>query len=84
MLNKKILASKYLIDEGETDEIYNYEWAKAADLPVKRLNCLERQFLARLNWDLFVSADEFWEFTGHLTERYINIYDSVSVGNGIY
>lgn len=64
-----ILATKYLVDEGEAEEIYNYEWAECVDLSIKQLNSLERQFLARLNWDLFVSADEFWRFTDHLSER---------------
>lgn len=64
-----MLATKYLIDEGEVEEIYNQEWAECVDLPTKQLNSLERQFLAQLNWDLFVSTEEFWDFTDHLSER---------------
>lgn len=63
------MATKYLVDEGEAEEIYNYEWAECTDLPIKRLNALEKEFLSRLNWNLFVSADEFWSFSGHLAQR---------------
>lgn len=64
-----MLASKYLIDEGESEEIYNYEWANVADVSVKRLNMLERIYLNDINWDLHVSTNEFWNFTNDLTER---------------
>jgi hypothetical protein len=46
--NKQMLASKYLIDEGESEEIYNSEWAKASELPVDELNKLERSFLRQM------------------------------------
>jgi hypothetical protein len=66
---KKLLASKYLVDEGESDEIYNNEWATAADLSVKKINSLEKEFLKKLEWNLFVSSNEFWTFTNDLTEK---------------
>lgn len=64
-----LLASKYLIDEGETEEIYNDEWADVSDLPVQEINKLEKSFLRQMEWELYVSSKEFWMFTNELTER---------------
>ena len=64
-----LLASKYLIDEGEVEEIYNDEWALASELPVKEINKLEKSFLRQMDWDLYVSSEEFWDFTDKLTEK---------------
>lgn len=64
-----LLASKYLIDEGEVEEIYNDDWALASELPVKEINKLEKSFLRQMDWDLYVSSEEFWEFTSQLTEK---------------
>lgn len=44
----KLLASKFLIDEGEDDEIYNDQWADAADIPVEKINKLEKFFLNKM------------------------------------
>jgi len=54
------VASKYLFDDGEDEEVYNDEWAASASLEVKELNKREREFLAALDWELFVSPDEFF------------------------
>lgn len=40
-----MIASKFLNDEGEEDEVFNDEWAKCADLKLQELNQLEREFL---------------------------------------
>lgn len=64
-----LLASKYLIDEGEDEEIYNEDWAKASELPVKEINKLEKSFLRQMDWELYVSSNEFWSFTNTLTEK---------------
>lgn len=79
------MASKFLIDEGEDDEIYNDQWAEAADIPVEKINKLEKIFLNKMvtklnfkfyfiknfkEWEMFVSGEEFWKFTHDLTEKY--------------
>lgn len=64
-----LLASKYLIDEGEVEEIYNDDWALASELPVKEINKLEKSFLRQMDWDLYVSSEEFWNFANELTEK---------------
>ena len=66
-----LLASKYLIDEGEDEEIYNHEWAKAANMPTEKINKLEKLVLGKMDWELYVSSDEFWSFTNQLTERWV-------------
>ena len=58
-----------MVDEGESEEIYNNEWATAADMSVKKINSLEKDFLEKLDWNLFVSSHEFWKFTNDLTEK---------------
>ena len=40
-----MLASKYLYDEGVTEEVYNDEWADSADMDVEDINQLEYDFL---------------------------------------
>lgn len=64
-----LLASKYLVDEGEIDEFNNSEWATAAELSVKKINSLEKDFLQKMEWNLFVSSNDFWDFTNDLTEK---------------
>ena len=41
----QMVASKYLYDEGVDEEVFNDEWAKSANLDLKDLNELERDFL---------------------------------------
>lgn len=41
----QMVASKYLYDEGVTEEVFNDEWAEAAGMDVSDLNELERNFL---------------------------------------
>lgn len=56
------------MDEGEDEEIYNDDWARAADLDVKRINQLEKLLLHKLDWKLFVSESEFKLFSRELTK----------------
>jgi len=43
-----LLASKYLVDEGEANEIYNDEWAELLDYSVEKVNLIERTILKQL------------------------------------
>ncbi|KAH8020192.1 hypothetical protein HPB51_025376 [Rhipicephalus microplus] len=40
-----LVASKFLYDDGEEDEVFNSEWATSANMELKDLNLLEREFL---------------------------------------
>lgn len=40
-----MVASKYLYDEGEEEEVFNDEWGAAGKLDVKTVNNLEINFL---------------------------------------
>lgn len=40
-----MVASKYLYDEGEEEEVFNDEWGAAGNLDVKTVNNLEMNFL---------------------------------------
>ncbi|CAG2112761.1 unnamed protein product [Medioppia subpectinata] len=54
-----MIASKFLFDDGEEDEVFNDEWANSANIDVKQLNRLEREFLNAINWSLFVDCETF-------------------------
>ncbi|XP_054166854.1 protein CNPPD1-like [Oppia nitens] len=54
-----MIASKFLFDDGEEDEVFNDEWANSADIDVKQLNRLEREFLKAINWSLYVDNETF-------------------------
>ena len=41
----QMVASKFLHDDGEADEVFNDEWAASAGLNVKDINNFERDFL---------------------------------------
>jgi len=56
-----MVASKFLNDEGEDDEVFNTDWANSAKIDVKELNKLEREFLTAIDWSLFVDEVEFSE-----------------------
>lgn len=55
-----MVASKFLHDDGEEDEVFNNEWASSAGLDVKVINQLEWEFLTAINWEVFVSEEDFW------------------------
>ena len=40
-----MVASKFLNDNGEEDDVLNSEWAASANLTVPELNQLEKEFL---------------------------------------
>jgi hypothetical protein len=40
-----MVASKYLYDEGEDEEVFNDEWGAAGKLDVQTVNALEMDFL---------------------------------------
>jgi hypothetical protein len=40
-----MVASKFLHDDGEPDEVFNEEWAASAGLSVKDINHFEKDFL---------------------------------------
>lgn len=43
-----MVASKFLNDEGEEDEVFNTDWANSAKMDIKELNKLEREFLSAI------------------------------------
>jgi len=54
-----MVASKFLHDDGEEDEVFNDEWATSGGLDTKELNKLEISFLSAMDWRVFVAKDEF-------------------------
>nr|CAD7262524.1 unnamed protein product [Timema shepardi] len=56
-----MVASKFLNDDGEEDEVFNDEWAASAGISVKDINQIEREFLQAIDWEVFVSEQAFWK-----------------------
>merc|ERR1719242_571148 len=54
-----MVASKFLHDDGEEDEVFNDEWATSGGMDTKELNKLEINFLSAIDWRVFVKKDEF-------------------------
>lgn len=56
-----MVASKFLNDEGEDDEVFNPDWAMSANIELTELNQLERDFLQAMvsstPWLLFLRAE---------------------------
>ncbi|KAG8147624.1 putative Protein CNPPD1 protein, partial [Naja naja] len=56
-----MVASKYLYDEGEEEEVFNDEWGAAGKVDVQTMNMLEMNFLRAIDWSLFTDPKEFFE-----------------------
>ncbi|XP_069792024.1 protein CNPPD1 isoform X4 [Narcine bancroftii] len=64
-----MIASKYLYDEGEEEEVFNDEWGAAGKLDVQVVNSLEMNFLRAIDWNLYVNTQEFFELLSRLEGR---------------
>merc|ERR1719414_2602361 len=54
-----MVASKYLYDDGEEDEVFNEEWAASGGKSRKELNKLEIEFLTSIDWRIHVTPRDF-------------------------
>ncbi|XP_033113517.1 protein CNPPD1-like [Anneissia japonica] len=54
-----MIATKFSYDEGEDEEMFNDEWAKAGNLDTESVHKLEKEFLCAIDWDLFVKPPDF-------------------------
>ena len=61
-----MVASKYLYDDGEVDEVFNDDWAEAGRVEVAEMNRLEIEFLCAVEWSLHVQRAEFEQMTQNL------------------
>uniref|UniRef100_A0A8D3BTZ5 Protein CNPPD1 n=1 Tax=Scophthalmus maximus TaxID=52904 RepID=A0A8D3BTZ5_SCOMX len=61
-----MVASKYLYDEGEDEEVFNDEWGAAGKLDVQTVNNLEMNFLNAIEWSLFTEPVDFFDILSHL------------------
>lgn len=55
----QMVASKYLYDEGEEEEVFNDEWGAAGGVAVPTLNALERGFLSAMVSGSYLSFRSF-------------------------
>ncbi|XP_027862524.1 protein CNPPD1 [Xiphophorus couchianus] len=61
-----MVASKYLYDEGEEEEVFNDEWGAAGKLDVQTINNLEMSFLNAIEWSLFTEPKDVFDILRHL------------------
>ncbi|XP_061654832.1 protein CNPPD1 [Phyllopteryx taeniolatus] len=61
-----MVASKYLYDEGEEEEVFNDEWGAAGKLDVETVNKLEMNFLNAIDWSLFAGSNDFLDALSRL------------------
>ncbi|XP_061659806.1 protein CNPPD1 isoform X2 [Syngnathoides biaculeatus] len=61
-----MVASKYLYDEGEEEEVFNDEWGAAGKLDVETVNNLEINFLNAIDWRLFAESSDFLDALSRL------------------
>ncbi|XP_071779899.1 protein CNPPD1 [Centroberyx gerrardi] len=61
-----MVASKYLYDEGEDEEVFNDEWGAAGKLDVQTVNTLEMNFLNAIEWSLFTEPSDFFDILNQL------------------
>ncbi|XP_039612392.1 protein CNPPD1 [Polypterus senegalus] len=61
-----MVASKYLYDEGEEEEVFNDEWGAAGKQDVQTVNSLEMNFLKAIDWRLYADPDEFFDILTRL------------------
>ncbi|XP_066517839.1 protein CNPPD1 isoform X2 [Hoplias malabaricus] len=61
-----MVASKYLYDEGEEEEVFNDEWGAAGKLDVQTVNTLELNFLSAIDWSLFTEPTELFNVLSRL------------------
>lgn len=54
-----MVASKFLHDDGEEDEVFNDEWASSGGMDKKELNKLEMDFLTAIDWNIYVSPNDY-------------------------
>ncbi|XP_048339459.1 protein CNPPD1 [Sphaerodactylus townsendi] len=64
-----MVASKYLYDEGEEEEVFNDEWSAAGKVEVQTLNTLEMNFLHAIDWSLYTNPKELLEVLSCLEGR---------------
>ncbi|CAH1788579.1 unnamed protein product [Owenia fusiformis] len=74
-----MLASKFMYDEGVDEEVFNDEWAASAHMNQDDLNELERDFLSAIDWQLFVSDQDFTRVL-HGVEQRIALSQAVDRG----
>ncbi|XP_054826613.1 protein CNPPD1 [Eublepharis macularius] len=64
-----MVASKYLYDEGEEEEVFNDEWSAAGKVEVQTMNTLEMNFLRAIDWSLYTDPKELFEVLSWLEGR---------------
>lgn len=61
-----MVASKYLYDEGEEEEVFNDEWGAAGKMDVQTINGLEMNFLHAIDWSLFTEPSDVFDLLHRL------------------
>ena len=63
-----MVASKYLYDDGEDEEVFTDDWATAGNMTKRDLNDLEIKFLCAIDWSVNVEPEDFKSMTARVGE----------------
>ncbi|RHZ83136.1 hypothetical protein Glove_99g44 [Diversispora epigaea] len=74
-----IVASKYLQDRNYS----NYAWSKICGLPVQEINSIERRFLMLIEYNLFISENNFKHWSNLLNSHMMTISGSTENASGV-
>ncbi|TRY61308.1 hypothetical protein TCAL_01451 [Tigriopus californicus] len=64
-----MVASKYLYDDGESEEIFVEEWATAGKMEKRDLHDLEFALLDALDWSIYVNPPDFERLAENVESR---------------
>lgn len=64
-----MVSSKFIFDDGETDEVFMDEWAASAGMTSRELILLERDFLKAIDWEIYVNKLTFWKKLGEIEAK---------------
>ncbi|CAF3337456.1 unnamed protein product [Rotaria socialis] len=57
-----LTTNKYLVDDGENEQLFNSDLAELTGIHIERINLIERQVLLSLHWNLHIPSDEYKQF----------------------
>lgn len=69
LLVSMLVASKWLVDDGEDESTSHEEWTTATNLDSCELGLLEKNFLSIINWNLGVEKEDYLTFLLNIEQK---------------
>lgn len=74
-----MVASKFLNDEGEEGEVFNFEWAQSGDLSIMEMNELEKDFLNAIVRELYDRTPFYYNLLANFTDSRMNFLNHLGL-----